>query len=259
MFRYIYIVFILVLISPGLSMATGVPRPIGGENRIKIINYMPNTVYKFIGHYEYQSIIEFSLDEEIETISMGTPTPWQIVPAGNRIFIKPVEENATTNMTVITNRRMYFFEMHAEEALSVNDETLSFVVKFVYPDQITGSGSNSAVAQMVSSTLPDLSKPEQYNFSYSISGPSSDFEPILVFDDGEFTYFKFRDINAEIPAIFVVDRRGGEGLVNFRSKGGYIIVERVADRFTLRHGDDTICVFNEKGKFSKKSKKLLFF
>ncbi|MDF3047151.1 MAG: putative type secretion system protein [Candidatus Midichloriaceae bacterium] len=242
--------------------ATGVPRPIGGENRIKIINYTPNTVFKFVGHYEYQSIIEFGMDEEIDTISMGTPTPWQLVPAGNRIFIKPVEENATTNMTVITNKRMYFFEMHAEEASSISDAGLNFVVKFVYPEQYNVAGGNTTsdtLTHVNGNSGPDMTKPELYNFKYSISGSSADIEPTQVFDDGEFTYFKFKSLNAEIPAIFLVDRTGKEGLVNFRVTGGYVVVERVANRFTLRRGPDTICVFNEAGPFKKKEKKFLFF
>jgi type IV secretion system protein VirB9 len=261
---------LLVCLWAASSVATGIPRPIGGEGRIKIVNYMPNTVYKFVGHYEYQSIIEFGMGEEIETISMGTPTPWQIVPAGNRIFIKPVEENASTNMTVITNKRMYFFEMHAEDAISVNDESLNFVVKFVYPENYnTGmgitntSGGDSAgkPGSKNSNNLPDLTKPELYNFAYSISGSGKLIEPLQVFDDGEFTYFKFKDLNAELPAIFLVDSIGREGLVNFRLNKGYVIVERVAERFTLRHGAETICVFSETGRFKEQpeKKRFLFF
>ena len=258
MFRILVSLFILLFINTAL--AGGIARPIGGESRIKIINYTPNTVFKFTGHYEFQSIIEFALDEEIETISMGTPTPWQMVPAGNRIFLKPIEENATTNMTVITNKRMYFFEMHAEEATGIQDENLNFVFKFVYPEQYNlGAG---AVTQVNTFNGPNLSKPELYNFEYTISGKISGIEPLQVFDDGEFTYLKFRDLNADFPAIFSVDAYGNEGLVNYRQEGGYVIIERVSDRFTLRHGVETICLFNEKGKFAKpleKKKKFLFF
>ena len=132
--RHLLVLFILLFIPYQLSAGVGMPRPLGGESRIKIINYMPNTVYKFVGHYEYQSIIEFARDEVIETISMGTPSPWQMFPTGNRIFLKPVEENATTNMTVITNKRMYFFEMHAQEATGIADKDLNFIVQFVYPE-----------------------------------------------------------------------------------------------------------------------------
>ncbi len=254
------LIAVLLILVANLAYAGGIARPIGGESRIKIINYTPNTVFKFTGHYEFQSIIEFALDEEIETISMGTPTPWQMVPAGNRIFLKPIEDNATTNMTVITNKRMYFFEMHAEEATGVQDENLNFVMKFVYPEQYNlGAGS---VTQVNSNSGPDLSKPELYNFEYSVSGNGAAIEPLQVFDDGEFTYLKFRDVNADLPAIFSVDANGNEGLVNYRQQGGYVIIERVSDRFTLRHGPATICLFNEKGTFSKANKpkkKFLFF
>ncbi len=259
MFR-ILTVLLLVVFTANYASAGSVARPLGGESRIKIINYTPNTVFKYTGHYEYQSIIEFGLDEEIETISMGTPTPWQMVPAGNRIFIKPIEANATTNMTVITNKRMYFFEMHAEEATGIQDENLNFVFKFVYPEQYNlGSGT---VTQVNSNNGPDLSKPELYNFDYTISGKILGIEPLQIFDDGQFTYLKFRDLNADLPAVFAVDAMGNEGLVNFRQQYGYVIIERVSDRFTLRHGPETICIFNERGNFSKpkeSKKKFLFF
>ena len=56
-------------------------------------------------------------------------------PTKNRIFLKPIEDDATTNMTVITDRRIYFFEMNAEEAKNIRDKNISFIVKFVYPEQ----------------------------------------------------------------------------------------------------------------------------
>jgi type IV secretion system protein VirB9 len=229
-----------VLVSE--ANAVGIPRAVGGEARIKIVNYMPNTVYKFVGHYLYQSIIEFAPGEEIQTISMGTPTPWQVVPAGNRIFVKPIEDDASTNMTVITNKRMYFFEMHAEDAMGVADNRLAFVLKFIYPDDV----AYSSVTHISQFQGPDLSKPEAYNFKYAIAGKAKNIEPKLVFDDGEFTYMKFNEINAELPAVFLVKEGGQEELVNYRIAHGYLIIERVANRFTLRHGSDILCVYNEK-------------
>lgn len=234
-------VTLMLQVAISEAFAVGNPRALGGESRIKIMNYMPNTVFQFIGHYDVQSIIEFSIDESIKTISMGTPTPWQIVPAGNRIFLKPVEENATTNMTVITDKRMYFFEMHAQEARSIKDSSISFIVKFVYPE----NGGISPIKSIKSSRGPDLSKPELYNFKYTVSGDAKYIEPLQIMDDKEFTFFKFRDVNGELPAIFAVDSAGRESLVNFRIQDGYVVVERVTSKFTLRHGADVICVFNE--------------
>ncbi len=235
-------VFLLFLNISICSNATVMPRSMGGEDRIKIINYVPNAVFRYIGHYYYQTIIEFSLDEEIQTITMGTPTPWQIVPAGNRIFLKPIEDDATTNMTVITNKRMYFFEMHAKNADSINDPDLAFIIKFVYPSET----NYSSIKNVESNSGPDLTKPELYNFEYKISGSAVNIEPTQIFDDGRFTYLKFREINAELPAVFLVNNDGSEALVNYRVEKGYIVIERVTSRYTLRHGNDVICVFNEK-------------
>ncbi|MDJ1407182.1 MAG: hypothetical protein MRQ13_02130 [Candidatus Midichloria sp.] len=62
------IIFLAFFLQVMPSKATTVPRGIGNENRIKIINYKPNTVFRFVGHYTYQSIIEFGLDEEIDNL-----------------------------------------------------------------------------------------------------------------------------------------------------------------------------------------------
>jgi len=217
------------------------PVPIATDARIKTIMYAPNEVYKFTGYYGYQTIIEFAPDEEIGTISIGTPTPWQITPSGNRLFIKPVEQDATTNMTLITNKRTYFFELHAGEAKDVADKNITFELRFVYP------GDDSGITQVTSmDKVPDLSQENlsKYNFKYTITG-SDDISPIRIFDDGEFTYFQFHDVNADIPAFYQVDANGNESLINYRARGPYIVIERVAARFTLRHGINVVCVFNE--------------
>ncbi len=239
----ITLIAIFFIVQANSAEATVESRAIGNENRIRVINYRPNSVIKFIGHYLYHSIIEFSPDEEIKSITMGTPTAWQILPEGNRIFIKPIEEEATTNMIVITSKRMYFFEMHAEYAEGIQDPNLAFITKFIYP--VSVGGGTGAAAVISSSTAPDLAKPGEYNFRYKVSGPAKQIEPLLIFDDGEFTYFRFRDMNAETPAIFMVDAEGGEAIVNYRIFAGYVVVERVTDRFTLRQGRNVICVFNE--------------
>ena len=146
-------------------------------------------------------------------------------------------------MTLITNKRVYHFELHGKEATDINDPEMVFNVKFVYPEEGTagigaGIGGNGGIA------LPDLSNPEKYNFNYTMSGPDA-MAPVKVFDDGEFTYMEFRDKNAEVPAIFLVDSQAKESVVNFRVAGKYIVIERVASRFTLRNGPDIVCIFNE--------------
>lgn len=230
-----------LLLAPVHANALQEARAIATDSRIRTVRYSPNEVYQFIGHYGYQSTIEFAEDEKILTVSVGDSISWMVNPSGNRIFLKPIEQNALTNMTVITDKRSYLFELHAEETQDIRDVNMIFVVRFVYPQSDADSVDFSQFEAM-----PDIQRhPEKFNFSYTIRG-SNVIEPVRIFDDGQFTYFEFRDKNADIPAFFRVDSAGNEELINFRKRGDYIVVERVTSRFTLRRGPDIICVYNEK-------------
>lgn len=226
-------------------------KPIAVDKRLRTFVYDPNEVYKFVGHYRYQSSIEFSPDEEIATVSMGDSLAWQVSPQGNRIFLKPIEPDATTNMTVITSKRIYHFELYGEEAEGIRDEEMVFAARFHYPD-----AANSDLKRFsINKDMPDIEEEaEKYNFNYSVSG-SEYITPLKVFDDGEFTYFEFKDKNAEIPAFFVVHSDKKEAVINYRMTGPYVVVERVSSVFTLRHGPDIACVFNETMPLPKEKAK----
>lgn len=220
------------------------PKPIASDSRIRSVVYNENEIYKYTGHYDYQSVIEFEGDEEIVTVSMGNSTTWQVIPAGNRMFIKPVQQDALTNMTVITDKRTYHFELHAEMPEGIDDPDMVFVMRFIY-----GRGAGIGVSNYIDSVPDPMAEPEKYNFDYALTG-SEDISPIRIFDDGEFTYFEFRDKNAEIPAFFLVHGDGSESLINFRTRDDFIVVERVAAQFTLRHGQNVVCVFNKNAQLS---------
>lgn len=240
-------VIILMLFSLSISPASFAVQDsttFAGDNRIRTYIYDPNEVFVFTAHYRYQSSIELSPDESIQSITMGDSIAWQVVSAGSRLFLKPVENDATTNMTVITDRRIYHFELHAEVAEDIRDDEMVFSARFFYPE--TGS-IDSAFRQFENEeSLEDqVAKNRQdYNFNYTITG-SRLIAPLKIFDDGEFTYMQFRDKNADVPAIFSVNIEGNESIVNFRVDGDYIIVEKVGHQYTLRHGEDITCVFNE--------------
>ena len=111
-------------------------QPITSDSRIKTFVYNPNEVFSITTHYGYQSNIEFAQKESIETISVGDRVGWQVVPAGRRLFIRAMEENARTNMTVVTNQRAYQFELRSSSASAViGSEALTYVVRFFYPSE----------------------------------------------------------------------------------------------------------------------------
>jgi len=234
--------FLLLLALSFASPAYAIKeaRPSQLDHRVRVVTYLPDEVYKYTGHYRYQSSIEFAHDETIQTISMGDSTAWMLNPSGYRLFLKPVEQDATTNMTVITNKRTYLFELHARETDDIEDKAMVFVMRFNYPEEIEAQSTTKFL-----DSVPDVEEePEKYNLKYTISGTDA-IAPIRIFDDGQFTYFQFADKNADIPAFFMVDHLGNESLINYRTRGDYIVVERVAKRFTLRHGAFIVCVFND--------------
>lgn len=247
--KFLYLIILCFSIHTVYAVIESRPTPT--DSRIRMMVYNPHDVFKFTGYYGYQASIELAKEEEVVSISMGDTTSWQVVPAGHRIFIKPTEDNATTNMTLITNKRTYFFELYAEETKDIRDPGMVFNVKFLYPDEEDDDGVQTFASSSTSSSVEtDLSHPEKMNFNYTISG-SEESAPIKVFDDGDFTYLQFRDKNSEIPAIFSVDEDLRESMVNFRldpKNTNLIIVERVFAKLTLRSGKKITCVFNEAFK-----------
>lgn len=213
------------------------------NSKIKRFLYRPNYIYRYDASVKYQSHLRLQPGETIQTISMGNSLGWEITEAANRLFIKPRANNLETNMTLLTNRRVYQIHLVSKEYDSFYDPALTFEYHFVYEDDL--AENLRIISSDTKSDDLDFSDPSRYNFNYSFSGPDV-ISPLKIFDDGEFTYFEFPEKNAEVPAIFYVDSDGYEGLVNYRAEGNYIVVERISELFTLRHGVDTICVYNEK-------------
>ena len=241
------------------AMAVQYPRPFGQDPRIKVLNYDPNSVHVYTGFYGYQSSIVFEDGENIEMVSMGDSTAWQLVPQGNRLMLKPIDDDAATNVTVITSKRVYHFEFHADEASSISDPDIAFEVRFQYPFSYEGAvaatsgggGSFSGTRQYSEIEIPDVAAEfDNLNFRYMVSG-SERIAPIMAFDDGEFTYIKYSR-SSDFPAAFLVNEDGYESLVNFKSRDGYMVVERVGSVFTLRYGNEIACLFNEAIPFHKK-------
>ena len=244
----ILIFFVLYFFISQDGFAIRTSRPTALDSRIRVMAYSPNDVFTFTGYYGYQTCIELDKNESVVSISLGDTTGWQIIPSGNRIFLKPIESDATTNMTLITNKRTYFFELYGKEATDIRDPDMVFTVRFIYPDD---PDSDSSITKYATKEyFPDLSHPENLNFNYMISG-SRTIEPEKIFDDGEFIFIQFPDKNSKIPAIFSVDDKRHESMVNYRvssNNRNIIVIEKVYKKMALRLNKEIVCIFNERFK-----------
>jgi type IV secretion system protein VirB9 len=126
-------IFIIILFLGNFTNALASQNSIITDSRIKTYVYSPNDVYLLVLHYGFLSHIEFAKNESIETITLGDSFAWKVTPLGNRLFIKPLERNIRTNMTIITNKRTYQFDIVAKELLSGEEKDLVYVIRFQYP------------------------------------------------------------------------------------------------------------------------------
>lgn len=103
------------------------------DSRIHNYTYHEHDVYKLILHHGFQSSIVFAPNESIENIILGDSFAWKISPLGNRLFITALEKNILTNMTVITSKRTYHFDLIAKELKAGREKDLVYVINFKYP------------------------------------------------------------------------------------------------------------------------------
>jgi type IV secretion system protein VirB9 len=214
-------------------------RPIAIDSRIKTYIYSENEVFRLVVHYGYQTSIEFADGEEIQTISVGNNYAWQLTPIGRRLFIKPLEENILTNMTILTNKRAYQFEVQSKLLSYTVDEELVYVVRFFYPEEDFDKNRPQITAKE-DNPIPVV-KP--FNFNYSLSGPDA-IAPIKVFDDGINTFFKFDD---NLPSLPKFESKQEEQYIELQPKrrSDYIILNTIAPEFRLSQGNKIVTVYNE--------------
>jgi type IV secretion system protein VirB9 len=237
----------LLLGSPAL--ASDLSTPVASDSRIKTFVYSENDVFDVVTHFGYESNIEFGTQEEIETISVGDRMSFQIVPNGRRLFIRPLVTNARTNMTVVTSKHAYQFDLTALPTPTGNEE-LAYVVRFYYPDDkrsglpaLGAYGAPAVAAEPAMSQAP-LATAGGYNYNYTFNG-SDAVSPLKLFDDGKSTYFKLRP-SSSTPVIASVSADGRETSLSPRRSGEYWVVDTLAAKFAVRQNGDVVYVYNEK-------------
>lgn len=159
-------------------------------------------------------------------------------PAGNRtphVTVKPTEWHLATNLTIGTDRRVYYIALVAKPNAYVRR------IGFYYPEDAVAKFNalrqeRDKEQRQVAVTLPLLSL-DQLDDRYTIEGDTA-WRPTWVANDGTHTYVKLplEGAHSEAPALFVQTPQGTAALVNYRVKGGYYVVDRVFDQAVLTRG-----------------------
>jgi len=206
------------------------------DPRIRTLMYDPDRVVAVHAVFGYQLMIQFGADERIEDVAIGDGAAWQVTPnkGASLLFIKPVDQAGATNMTVVTDRRSYLFQLSAHSAATMAPGEMTYVIRFAYPPE---------PVVVATPPPPPPPPPQRRNAAYTYAG-ARDLLPSEVFDDGKFTYFKWPESEAT-PALFLVAKDGTESLVNYSYRDGYQVVEQVSHLFRLRNGKDVTTIINQ--------------
>ncbi|MCZ2158932.1 P-type conjugative transfer protein VirB9 [Bartonella sp. 220] len=254
--KIVFLAFIVAINCYTASLyAETAPVSARKDNRIRFVNYDPYNVTQIIGSIRSSVQLEFADDEEVAYVGIGNSVAWQVAPAGHFVFLKPREVQPVTNLQIVTSRqdgtkRSYQFELQVREGdVSAGNDTY-FLVKFRYPadEALRKKLAEAAKAEQREEDFVNdiLNTHEDFgprNWAYEAQG-SPLIEPNSVYDNGKTTTFTFLG-NSEIPAIYLVSRDGQESLVPKSIKGNKVIVHATAAQFTLRRGNDVLCIFNK--------------
>lgn len=244
----------IAALVPALAFAETTPPKGAFDSRVRVVNYNPADVVKITTFYGVSTHIQFGANETIKDVAVGDQDAWNVVDRGSHLFIKPKAQKADTNVTVVTDKRVYQFALIVEprnmrDATAWRDPHLVFSLSFRYPEEeaaklvaLAKVADTRAAQSQVQSKL-DEAKRRDENRDYWVAG-SEEISPTGARDDGRFIHLAFSN-NRDMPTIYAVDAEGNESLVNTNVEGNEIVVQRLVRKLTLRRGVAVACVVNK--------------
>lgn len=234
---------LVAVLVPAAASATGDPR-------IRQTGYDPKAVTTLHGCAGFQSTIAFAVGERIENIALGNAALWQAVPnkRSDLLFLKPVLHNGRTNMTVVTDRHRYAFDLVARDDAACRSGRVTYDLQFTYPDEpapiVTVATADPPIPPPpVPSPDADLPAPAARNTAYSFTGTAANV-PMRAFDDGHSTWLHWAD-GVAAPAIYALGPNKSETLLNYTIKGDFMVVDGVSPAFVLRSGKAVAVLYND--------------
>jgi type IV secretion system protein VirB9 len=241
-----------VVTPPTQPVALSVPVPGGLDPRVRTYAFTPDVVYQLMVTVGMHTHIPLAQDERlIERPKLGETIQWRVTGNAKNIYIKALKEGAATSMTLVTDRRIYQFELVATTDVTKRIQ----LARFTYPDDeermaleaeraerdaenVRADVQRRREATELSSTSID---PERIRF-YTVTGDAA-FRPSAVFDDGTFTYFRLPRTQ-DLPAIFAVGADGKLTPINYviRPGGEQAVMERISPQWVMKLGSTEVKV-----------------
>ena len=215
------------------ALAEIAPKPGSHDARVTYATYQEGQVYRINTHLRNVTLVELGEGEKIQSIAIGDLESFKIdkLERANLFIIKPVVAGATTNLTVETQRNIYFLQITEGGRGEPN-----YSVKFTVPGSTRAAAAGSEIPASLPMTYKIMKKGRAL--------PS--FAPVSISDDGRKTTFIIPP-GAPMPTIFRADAKGQEYSVNSSVRGTTITVSTRSERWVLRYGEEYVCVTAEPG------------
>jgi type IV secretion system protein VirB9 len=241
-----------LLVAPAIALLLAAAPALGNDPRIQTRVFDEAQVVPIQGRVKVQTTIKFAPDEAIENVAIGDSAAWQVQPnrAQSILFVKPLEPAARTNLTVVTNRRTYLFDLIA----SPRNAPL-YVLQFRYPDiekaeeeaRLAAAaeaerGAANPVEMAAATDRFAVVDPTRLNFAWAGAG-AGNLLPERAYDDGDAVFLAWPAGRA-IPAILTLNAEGDEGPVNYTVRGDVVVVDGVPAQIILRSGNEVATLTN---------------
>ena len=230
------------------SERTPVNTPISDlDARLRYVDYNAGEIYRLAGCMGFQTTVTLASNEHVDTVSIGDSSAWQVTAnkRGDLMFLKPTSPKAFTNLTVISDKRTYNFELRSASDADCNKGRVAYELRFRYPPEAPVGAPVSGPKAPVdpNAFLPPA---EKRNTAYSYTG-TTELVPLRVFDDGQSTYFRW-SASISTPAVYALNNDNSESIVNYSARGDYLVVEQVARAYVLRRGALRAILYNDAYK-----------
>lgn len=227
----------------GFANAASVPRSSGFDSRVQEILYNPNDVTVVRVKQGTATLIQLESDEflkgDFTGMGLGDPLAWDVSVRGNNIFLRPVANEADTNIALVTNKRTYSIIL-----TDAGKSKPTYIMRYVYPKKPEPINTTDTFENK---NTPPCFDGDTINTRYLVKGDDV-LKPTAIWDNGEFTCFKWAAAK-DMPVVYRVLPDGSENLVNFHMDENVMVVHDVSPDFVLRLGNS---VMNVKSNYEIK-------
>jgi len=208
------------------------------DARLRIVEFRSNAVLPLTGFVGYHIHFQFAPDERFVSLGAGDSAILDVGAEANHLLLKPKLPTAGTNLTILTNRRVYFIDFRALARRPQPDEAVySIAFRYPEPDPASAAPNGAAAVAAALAVVPPI-----VNRNYWFCG-SPALRPAMAVDDGVQIRLKFPP-HAELPAIYASAPDGAETLVNTHVENDTVVVHQLAERLVLRRGGLVGCIVN---------------